>query len=87
MPDAPTVPPGNRTLEAEIKYYEEHRPEFLLNYRDRFLLIKGMKLEGVYCTFQEALTEGARKFGFGPFLIKQVVDPEPQAFFLNGNAR
>jgi hypothetical protein len=59
-------------LETELAYYRAHRDEWLKSYRDRFVLVKGEKLIGVFNTQEEALRVGARSFGLNSFLIQRV---------------
>lgn len=59
-------------LEQERQYYEENKEAWLTQHRDRFVLVKGRDLLGVYNTIDEAITEGARLFGLDSFLVRQV---------------
>jgi hypothetical protein len=59
-------------LEQEIKYYNEHLQELLKSDSDKFVLIKDSELVGIFNTFDEALTEGARRYGLVSFLVRQI---------------
>jgi hypothetical protein len=59
-------------LEQERQYYEENKEAWLTRHRDRFVLVKGRDLLGVYNTIDEAISEGARLFGLDSFLVRQV---------------
>jgi hypothetical protein len=63
-------------LETELAYYRAHRDEWLKSYRDRFVLVKGEKLIGVFNTQEEALRVGARSFGLNSFLIQRVTETD-----------
>jgi hypothetical protein len=59
-------------LDVERAYFEKSRNELQAQYANRFVLIKGEELIGVYNTIQEALAEGVQRFGLQNFLIRQV---------------
>ena len=63
-------------LDAEIKYYESSREEFLKKFLNKVVLIKGEKLIGVFDSEEQAYQEGIKHFGNTAFLIKRV---EPQS--------
>lgn len=61
-------------LAVETAYYDEHAKELLLAHPNRFLLIHGDELVGVYGSHPEAVAEGVRKYGRGPFLVRRTGD-------------
>ncbi len=63
-------------LEKERKYFENNRAEWLAKHSDKFILVKGEELIGIFNTQQEALIEGARRFGTESFLVRQVEESE-----------
>lgn len=63
-------------LEKERDYFEQHRQEWLSVYHGKFTLIKGEELVGVFDKQEDALTEGARRFGGESFLVRQVEESE-----------
>ena len=63
-------------LEKERKYFEKHRADWLSQHPGKFVLIKHEELAGVFGTQQEALVEGARRFGTESFLVRQVEESE-----------
>ncbi len=65
-------------LAQERKYYGEHLEEWLKRYSGRVALVKGDELVGVYNTEDEALTEGARRFGRESFLVRRVVPTQEE---------
>ena len=63
-------------LEAERQYYRENKEEWLKKYTGRIVLIKENALVGVFNTDKEAMTEGAIRFGFEPFLVRKLEEQE-----------
>lgn len=64
-------------LDQELKIFEDNLPEWLESHSGKFTLIKGDELIGFYDTTDEALKEGAQRFGLQPFLIRRV-SPEQE---------
>ena len=63
-------------LETETSFYADKKEEYLRDYKNRFLLIKGKELFGDFSTQKEALEVGIENFGIVSFLIKHVVEEE-----------
>jgi len=63
-------------LEQELQFFESMRAKWVGNYKDKFVLIKGKELLGVFDTFGDAYRVGVGKFGNTPFLIKRVSEEE-----------
>lgn len=63
-------------LDKERKYYEEHRAEWLSKYPDKIVLVKGEELIGTFDTLDDAMSEGARRFGLDSFLVRCVEESE-----------
>ena len=59
-------------LEKEREVFEQKREQLLTDHFGKFVLIKEDDLIGVFNTIEEAVTEGARRFGLEPFLVRQV---------------
>jgi Family of unknown function (DUF5678) len=59
-------------LETERKYFSEHFDELNSRYPGKYVLIKDSNLIGAFNTIEEALADGARRFGLIPFLVRQV---------------
>ncbi len=59
-------------LEKERKFYDRKRAELVSQHLGQFVLIKEEELVGVYNKIEEALAEGARRFGLQPFLVRQI---------------
>jgi hypothetical protein len=63
-------------LETELAYYKAHKDEWLKSHRERFVLVKGEELVGTFDTYEQAIREGARRFGLANFLVRRVTEPE-----------
>ena len=63
------------TLETEIKAYETRRSELEKQHHGKFVVFKGEELIGAYDTIEAAAEEAVRRFGRGPYLIRQVGAP------------
>lgn len=61
-------------LEREIETYLRMKSSLPLG---RTVLIHGDDLIGIFDTDAEAVREGTRRFGLGPFLVRQVRVEEP----------
>ena len=59
-------------LEKERKYYSDHFAEFKERYFGKFVLINEDQFIGAFNTIDDALSEGARRFGLEPFLVREV---------------
>ncbi len=59
-------------LEQEILFYNTHLKELVTSDLGKYVLIKNNELIGKFNTFDDALSEGARRFGLVPFLIRQI---------------
>ena len=63
-------------LEKERQYFSEHLAELTSRHLGQFVVIKDAELIGTFNTIEEALAEGARRFGLKPFLVRQVTVAE-----------
>ncbi len=68
---------SNKVLQQELETYQQKLPELLQRSKEHFVLIKGDTLFGTFVDFETAYRDGVARFGLEPFLVKQVVDPEP----------
>ena len=59
-------------LEKERQYFSENHAELLSRHLGKIVLVKGGELIGAFNTIEEALAEGARRFGLTPFLVREV---------------
>jgi hypothetical protein len=64
-------------LDSEIRSYEAMLPKLEAEYMDRWVLIHDGALIGAFESFDSAADEAYRRFGAGPYLIRQVgADPD-----------
>lgn len=68
-------------LEKELKFFEKNKKEYLKQYKNMFVVIKGEELGGVYVSEQDAYKSGVQKYGTASFLIKQVIGQEAEVSF------
>ena len=61
-------------LERERQYFSEHLVELLSQHLGKFVVIRDDELIGAFNTIEEALADGARRFGLTPFLVRQVTN-------------
>ena len=59
-------------LEKERQYFSEHLAELVSQHLEKFVVIKNEELIGAFNTIEDALSEGAKRFGLAPFLVRQV---------------
>jgi hypothetical protein len=63
------------TLDQEIAVYEGMRADLENRHMGEWVLVSGGNLIGVFSSFDEAAKDAVRKFGRGPYLIRQVGAP------------
>ena len=61
-------------LAAETAYFDANAEQLLLTYPNRYLLIHGEEVVGAFERHSDAVAEGARQFGRGPFLVRRTGD-------------
>lgn len=59
-------------LDRERKYFSKNKAELVASHLGKFVVIKGLELVGAFNTVEEAIGEGARRFGLEPFLVRLV---------------
>ncbi len=64
-------------LQEESAFYDRMRNELLMQYPNRVLLIHGDRVEGDFDTVDAVITEGVRKYGAGPFLVRRAGEDAP----------
>lgn len=62
-------------LEREIATYERLRDSLEAEHHSKWAVIHGETYVGAYSTFDEAVREAARRFGRGPYLIREIGAP------------
>jgi len=63
-------------LELEDAYYTEHKTEFHEKYSDKWLIIVGESLFGVYDTIADATKTALQHFKPGEFMMRRPVDDD-----------
>ena len=63
-------------LENEFKYYLDHQVELVQKYNNKFLVIKGEQIQGIFDTKQKAYDDATSNFELGTFLIQQCLEGE-----------
>ncbi len=67
---APSV--AHVVLKTEMEAYESMRPKLESMYANEWAVVRGSELIGVYPEFSDAAREARKRFGRGPYLIRQV---------------
>ena len=63
---------NNLSLSQELAIYQKEKPRLLVESNEKYVLIKGIELVGVYTSQEDVLQEGYRRFGNTEFLVKQI---------------
>ncbi len=59
-------------IDSEIAAYEAMREQLEAEHTGRWVLFHDRQLIGLYDTFEAAAEDATRRFGGGPYLIRQV---------------
>jgi len=62
-------------LDSEIKAYQAMSGELGAKYPGKWVLVHDGRLEGAFDRFETTAEEAVRRFGRGPYLIRQVGAP------------
>ena len=74
----PTIEDYTRALQGvEIPAYEQLQGQLERDHRYEWAVVCGGKLIGTYEEFEVAADEATRRFGRGPYLIRQIGAPPP----------
>lgn len=60
------------SLSDDIAFYEERRQEIEADHLSSWIVVHNRKVEGFYPSFSDAASDAVRRFGRGPYLIRQV---------------
>ena len=63
-------------LDKELALFSRIKSELLKNHEGKFVLIRGEEFIGTYDSVENAYTEGVKRFGCEPFLIKKISEQE-----------
>ncbi|MCI0485916.1 MAG: DUF5678 domain-containing protein [Blastocatellia bacterium] len=61
-------------LEKERQVFSDKHAELISQHPGQFIVIKDEEIIGAFNTIDDALAEGARRFGLQPFLVRQVTE-------------
>jgi hypothetical protein len=67
-------------LIEERKYFREHQAEWRKTYPGKFVLVKGNQLIGTFNRPEDAIAEGARRFGTETFLVRSIDQAEEEIY-------
>ena len=67
-------------LGEETEFLDDNMAKFVDAYPDKVLLVKGNELIGAFDTESEAVNEGVKRFGKGPFLVRKAGEDTPEYF-------
>ena len=76
---------GVTELEAELKFFAEHRAALVREARGKYALVKGEQLGGIYEDRNEAIRAGYERFGNEPFLVKEILEVDIPLNFTSFN--
>jgi hypothetical protein len=59
-------------LDEELRTYAQQEEELKRTAPGKFVVIKGTEIVGTFDTLELALTEGTRRFGLEPYLVRRI---------------
>ena len=62
-------------LDTELEAYERMRPDLEVKHTGKWVLVHNGQLIKVFDDFEATAEEAVRRFGRGPYLIRQVAAP------------
>ena len=68
-------------LDTEYRFYLENQDKLAQEHLDKFLVIVGQEVVGVYDTPEEAYFESLKKYELGQFLIQKSETKENEAIY------
>lgn len=69
-------------LATENAYLKVNRETLASQYPGKYVLIMGEEVHGAFETHDLGVDAGIRLFGRGPFLVRSVLDPEPDTLVI-----
>ncbi len=67
---------GKKALMKEFNYFIAHQDELVKEYNQRYIVIIGNKVVGDYATIEEAVTQSAKTYPIGTFLVQFCIPGE-----------
>ena len=71
---------NNTILAEETEFLDANMAKFAAAYPGKALLVKGNELIGAFDTESEAVDEGVKRYGKGPFLVRKAGEDTPEYF-------
>jgi hypothetical protein len=65
---------------AELATYDRHKPELERDHLGKFALLRGAELLGIFDRWEDASSEGYKRFGSERFMVHEIGDPEVVMF-------
>lgn len=62
-------------IDAEIEAYDAMREQLEAKYTGKWILVHDRQQIGLYDTFEAAAEDATKRFGSGPYLIRQIGAP------------
>lgn len=72
-----------KPLQKELETYQKNKSKLVSESLNKFVLIKDDKIIDTYESHADAVKEGYQKYGDDLFLVKQILDIEPQINFFS----
>lgn len=72
-------------LQTELNTFKKKKKELLTEAKGQFVLIKGTEIIDTFKSYEDALSEGYKRFGNAPFLVKEVSVVEEVNYFTRPN--
>lgn len=72
-------------LQKELNTFKKNKKELLVQSKGQFVLIKNTEVIGTFKSYEDALSEGYKRFGNEPFLVKEVSAVEEVNYFTRPN--
>ncbi len=66
-------------FERELEFFMAHQDELVAKYRDKFLVIRGEDVAGVYDSALDAFLDAQKRYEPGTYMI-QHCEPGPEAY-------
>lgn len=75
---------ASETIKKNIDYFQAELPRLLQDvaYKGKFVIIHDAKINGVFDSFEAALTDAVAKFRPNDFIIQEVIDEKERANFI-----
>lgn len=70
------------SLDTEFQFYKKNKPDLLVKYEDKYVVIVGESVIGSYDSYQEAVTITAKTHKPGTFFV-QLVTAEDEVAILS----